>query len=228
VDFNIRNFWLVEVFGVEFWITQTIVNTWLIMAFLVGGALLIRMKLRKMEDVPAGLQNVVEVLVEAFDGFLKSMGGERVRIFGGWFFTVFLFILVSNFSGLIGMRPPTADWVTPAALAIGTFLLIQGTGIYFRGVGGYLKSFFQPVWVFFPLNFIGELSRPVSLSFRLFGNILSGMMLLTIVYTLLPLALRFILPIPLHIFFDVFFGALQTIIFCALSITYIGLASAEE
>ena len=228
MDFNIRNFWLVEVFGVEFWITQTIVNTWLIMAFLVGGALLIRMKLRKMEDVPSGLQNVIEVLVEAFDGFLKSMGGERVRVFGGWFFTVFLFILVSNFSGLIGMRPPTADWVTPAALAIGTFLLIQGTGIYFRGVGGYLKSFFQPVWVFFPLNFIGELSRPVSLSFRLFGNILSGMMLLTIVYTLLPLALRFILPIPLHIFFDVFFGALQTIIFCALSITYIGLASAEE
>jgi len=228
VDFNIRNFWLVEVFGVEFWITQTIVNTWIIMAFLVGCALLIRIKLSKMEDTPAGLQNVIEAMVEAFDSFLKSMGGEKVKVFSGWFFTVFLFILVSNLSGLIGMRPPTADWATPAALGIATFLLIQGMGIYSRGVGGYLKSFFQPIWVFFPLNVIGELSRPVSLSFRLFGNILSGMMLLTIVYTLLPIALRFLIPIPLHIFFDIFFGGLQTIIFCALSLTYIGLASAEE
>ena len=227
MEFDIRNFWLVEVFGVEFWITQTIVNTWIIMAVLVLGALIVRVKLRKMDDAPKGLQNVIEAIVEAFDGFLNSMGGEKVRMFGGWFFTVFLFILVSNLSGLVGMRPPTADWVTPAALAIATFLLIQGTGIYFRGLGGYLKGFFQPVWVFFPLNLIGELSRPVSLSFRLFGNILSGLMLLTIVYTLLPIALRFLLPIPLHIFFDIFFGALQTIIFCALSLTYIGLASEE-
>jgi len=227
VDFNIRNFWLVEVFGVEFWITQTIINTWLIMAFLVGGALLFRLKLRKMDDVPRGVQNVVEVMVEAFDGFLQSMGGDRAKIFGGWYFTVFLFILVSNFSGLIGLRPPTADWVTPAALAIATFLLIQCAGIYYRGPGRYLKNFFEPNIVFFPLNLVGELARPISLSFRLFGNILAGLMLITMLYTLLPVVARFVLPVPMHLFFDIFFGALQAVIFCALSLAYIGAASAE-
>jgi len=228
LDFNISNIWLVELFGVEFWITQTIVNTWIIMVFLIGFAVFVRFKLRKMDDVPTGFQNVIEAMIEAFEGFVKSMSGEHGKYFAGWFFTVFLFILVSNLSALVGFRPPTADWVTTAALGFATFFLTLYAGMRFRGIGRYLKSFFEPVWVFFPLNVMGELSRPISLSFRLFGNILSGLVLIAMVYTLLPFALRFLLPIPLHIFFDLFVGALQTIIFCALSLSYIGAACAEE
>jgi len=198
------------------------------MAILVIGALILRIKLRKMEDTPSGLQNVIELIVEAFDKLVSSFAGEKAKFVGGWFFTVFLFILVSNFSALVGMRPPTADWATTAALGISTFFLIHVAGSKVRGVGRYFKSFAQPSVLLLPLNIIGELSRPISLSFRLFGNILSGLILMLMVYNLLPVVLRFLLPIPLHLFFDVFVGALQTFIFCALSLAYIGAACAEE
>ena len=229
MDFNISNIWLIELFGIEFWITQTIVTTWIIMALMIGFALFVRIKLRNMDEVPKGLQNVLEAIVEAFDSFAESMGGKRgVKLFGGWFFTVFFFILISNLSALFGIRPPTADWATTAALAIATFLFSQFAGVYYRGFGSYLKGFAQPNPVFLPLNLVGELSRPISLSFRLFGNILSGLMLITMVYVLTPTVISFLFPIPLHLFFDIFFGALQTIIFCALSLAYIGAACAEE
>ena len=77
------------------------------------------------------------------------------------------------------------------------------------------------MFIFFPLNLIGELARPVSLSFRLFGNILAGTILMTLVYKLAPLVLQFVIPAALHAYFDLFTGALQTYIFCALSIMFI-------
>ena len=221
VDFNIDNLWVIELFGIEIWITQTIVNTWLIMLFLVGAAILLRFKLRKMEETPGGIQNVVELLIEASDGFVKSMAGERAKFAGPWFFVIFSFILVSNLSGALGLRPPTADWATTMALALCTLGLIQIAG--FRGRGArYLLGFLNP------LNIIGELARPVSLSLRLFGNVLAGLIIMTLLYTLAPIPARIGLPVFLHIYFDVFMGFLQTYVFCALSLAFISSAMGEE
>jgi len=224
LDFNNDVHWVVELFGIEIWITETIFNTWGIMLLLTAFAVLVRIKLRGFRTVPAGFQNAVEAIIEAFDGIVKSAAGERFMHLGNWFFMVFAFILVSNLSGIFGIRPPTADWATPFAFALATFLMIQWMGIRHRK-GKYLKSFFEPIFIFFPLNLIGELARPISLSFRLFGNVLAGMILTSLYYGLVPIFLRFGIPVALHAFFDLFSGALQTYIFCVLSMTFIGSAA---
>ncbi|MCL2580581.1 MAG: F0F1 ATP synthase subunit A [Oscillospiraceae bacterium] len=228
MDFNIQNIWTFEVGGVEVWITRTIVNTWIIMALLILFALVVRVKLGGFTEVPGKFQNVIEAMIEAFDGFVRGTAGDKVSYIGGWFFTVFSFILVSNLSGMFGVRPPTADWATTFALAFATFMLIHVLGIRHRGAGGYFKSLCEPMLPFLPLNIIGELARPVSLSFRLFGNILASLILMSMLYSLAPVFLLFVIPIPLHGFFDLFAGVLQTFIFCILSMTFIGIAATGE
>jgi len=228
MDINIRNIWVLNIGGVEVWITQTLINTWIIMGVLILFALIVRSKLRKFEEVPGKFQNLVETIIEAFDKFVKdTVGDERLMFLGNWFFAAFFFILFSNLSGLVGMRPPTADWATTFAYALGTFALIQIVGLKFKGKQ-YLKTFIEPNFVFLPLNLIGELARPISLSFRLFGNVLAGMILITLFYTLVPIVAQFFLPIPLHAFFDIFSGTLQTYIFIALSMTFIAATVATD
>ena len=224
MDFSIKNLWVVNIAGIEIWITETIVNTWVIMLLLIVAAVVIRIKLRKFQQVPKGFQNVVEMMIEAFDNFVRTSAGEKYMYLGNWFFMVFAFLLVSNISGVVGIRPPTADFATTFAFALATFILSHAMGIIQRK-GKYLKSFFEPTFIFFPLNVIGEISRPISLSFRLFGNVLAGMILMTIIYALFPVYLRLIIPAALHAYFDLFTGALQTYIFCVLSLTFISSAA---
>lgn len=220
MNFNVDNLWVLKIGGLEIWITRTIFNTWIIMLILIAVAILVRVKLRKFTEIPKGFQNVIEAAVEMFDNFMQDTVGDRLMSLGTWFFTVFAFILVSNLSGVFGLRPPTADWTTTFALSLATFVIMNFMGIKYRKKA-YIKSFFEPHPVFFPLNFLGELAKPVSLSFRLFGNVLAGLILMTLVYSLAPMLLRFGIPAALHAYFDVFLGALQTYIFCVLSLMFI-------
>ncbi|NLF35448.1 MAG: F0F1 ATP synthase subunit A [Clostridiales bacterium] len=220
MDFNVDNLWVVQIGGVDIWITRTIFNTWLIMLALIALAIVVRIMLRRFQEVPKGFQNVVEAVVEVFDNFILNSAGERFMPMGMWFFTVFIFIFVSNISGVVGLRPPTADWATTFAFAMATFILMLMSGLRYRK-GGYIKSFFQPHPIFFPLNLIGELAKPISLSFRLYGNVLSGVILMTLVYSIAPVFVRFGLPVVLHTYFDLITGALQTYIFCILSLMFI-------
>ena len=228
MDFNVRNFATFEIFGIEVWLTETIVNMWIVMAVLIVLAIVIRIKLHLIKksdpdtysDNPRGLQNVIETIVEAFDRFVINSAGQRLAYLGHWFFMVFFFIMFSNFSGIL-LRPPTADWAVTFSLALATFLLIQVMGIRYRPKE-YIKSFFSPVFIFFPLNVIGELARPISLSFRLFGNILGGTILLGLIYGIAPVFIRFGVPVALHLYFDFAMGLLQTYIFTVLSLYFIG------
>ncbi|MCL2488850.1 MAG: F0F1 ATP synthase subunit A, partial [Oscillospiraceae bacterium] len=192
---------------------------WLIMLFLILFAAAIRFAMRKWKQIPSGLQNIIELAVEMFDNMVRSAAGENYMVLGNWFFAVFALLLASNLSGILGLRPPTSDWSAVFAFALATFVLIQIFGIRYRG-RKYLKRFLNP------FNIIGELARPVSLSFRMFGNMLAGMILISLVYGL-PIYLRFAIPSLLNAFFDLFTGALQTYIFCVLSLTYIGSAAEE-
>ena len=223
MDFSIKNLWVFTIGGVEVWITETMRNAWIIMAALIIFAIIVRIKLKKWTDVPKGLQNVVEMMVESFDNFVRGVANEKFMFLGNWYFMVFAFVLVSNICGIVGLRPPTADWATAFAFALATFFLIHFMGIRYRK-GKYLKSFFEPYIPFFPLNVISELARPISLSFRLFGNVLGGMILMSLVYAL-PIYVRFIIPAFLHAYFDLFSGALQTYIFCILSLSFINAAA---
>lgn len=220
MDLNVDNLWVLKVVGVEVWITETIFNTWLIMLLLIVLAVIARIKLRNFKAVPTGFQNVIETVVEIFDNFVSSTLGEKLSYIAPWFFMVFAFVLSSSLLSIFGLRAPTADWVTTFALAFATFSLMLFMGFKHRK-GDYLKDFFRPHPVFFPLNFLGELAKPVSLSFRLFGNMLSGTIILTLYYTLTPLFVQIGIPALLHALFDVFFGALQTYIFVILSLMYI-------
>ena len=219
MDFANKVLWIIDVFGVEIWITQTIVNTWLIMACLILFAIFVRVASRQFRAIPTGFQNAVEALIELIDNFVLSAAGEKLTELGPWFFMVAVFIFTSNISGVVGLRPPTADWATTFAFALCTFFLTQIMAFKYRKTD-YLKSFLRPVFLFLPLNIISELAKPVSLSFRLFGNMLSGLILMNIVYTM-PVALRFAIPVPLHAYFDLAIGGLQTYIFCMLSMSFI-------
>lgn len=227
VTFDVENLWSISLFGFEVWITQTIVNTWIVMLLIAVAAIILRIAMGRAKEKPSGIQNVMELIVEASDGFVENMGGQGSKFVSGWFFAVFTFVLISNLSALFGFRPPTADFATTFALAFATFFLIQVSGVRGQGIS-YFKSYFQPIFIMFPLNLIGELSKPISLSFRLFGNLLSGLIMMTLVYALLPTPLLFGLPMFLHAFFDVAMGVLQAYIFCALSLAFIGAASSTE
>jgi len=227
LDFTIKNLWSITINGFDMWITETIVNTWVVMAVLILIAIIFRFKLNTFKEIPKGLQNIIEFLIESFDSFMHGSASPKLRSLSGWFFTVFAFVLFSNLSGLFTLRPPTADFVTTFALALSTFILTHVMGIVHRK-GKYLKSFLEPYPFFLPLNIIGELARPISLSFRLFGNILAGSILMSLIYALVPVFIRFGIPSVLHAYFDLFSGVLQTYIFCILSVTFISAASAGD
>jgi F-type H+-transporting ATPase subunit a len=227
VAFEIQNLGVLEIFGLEIWITETHLATWIIMGILITFALAVRFGLSKFKAIPKGLQNVAEAMVESFDNFVKNSAGEKLLFLGNWYFMAFAFLLLSNLGGLIFLRNPTADWTMTFAFAIVTFFLIQAMGIKYRK-GKFFKDLCAPHIAFLPLNIIGELARPVSLSFRLFGNILSGMILITLIYSLAPVLLRFIVPIPIHAFFDLFAGTLQAYVFCILSLSFIGTSAETE
>ncbi|MCL2355653.1 MAG: F0F1 ATP synthase subunit A [Defluviitaleaceae bacterium] len=229
MDFNIRVFTGIRITdGLEFLITETTVNTWIVMGLILLFAIIVRIRIARVDPLarPKGLQNFIEMCVDGWEKFYASNTNPIVMYLAPWFFTLILFLLVSNAIGIVGLRPPTADWGMTFPLALSTFLLIQFAGVRHRPKS-YLKSIFlEPVFLFAPLNVIGELARPISLSFRLFGNIFGGMVLLTLLYSL-PWFVTLLLPIPLHMYFDLAAGLLQAVIFTMLSLTFVSLAAAE-
>lgn len=217
---DIENYGVLNIGGLEVWITETIVNTWIIMGLLILFAVFVRLKINSFKKIPKGFQNVVEIIVEMFENFAGGTLGEKLTYISPWFFMIFVFLLTSALASVFGLRAPTADWATTFAFAFATFFLMIAMGIK-HNKGEYLKTFFEPHFIFFPLNIIGELAKPVSLSFRLFGNMLSGTIILTLYYALTPIFVQFGIPSLLHAFFDVVFGALQTYIFVIISLMYV-------
>jgi len=227
MDLTVNNIATLRIGGVEIWITETMRNSWIISAALVLIAIIVRIKLKNFRDIPRGFQNAIEAIVEIFDRFVRESAGERLASLGNWFFMVFCFILISNISGLFLMRPPTADWTVTFAFALVTLIIIHYHAFKNKRME-HIKGLFKPIFLFFPINIIGELARPISLSFRLYGNVFSGMVLITLIYSLAPPFALFGFPLVLHGFFDIFAGVLQTYVFCIVSLSLIGVLSAPE
>lgn len=220
LDFGAKTFF--KIGGIN--ITQTHVNTWIIIAVLTVIALFLNAKIKKFKEVPdSKLQNIVELLVDFFGNFTASTMGEKNRGFCYFYGPLFVFILMCNLSGLVGLRPPTADLGTTLAFGLTTFFMIHGFGVKTKGPG-YFKMLLEPVPLLLPLNLIGEIATPVSLSFRLFGNILGGTIIMGLYYAMMPWLLTLGFPAVFHLYFDVFAGALQTLIFVMLSMTFVSSA----
>ncbi len=210
-----------EIFGIP--ITETIVSTWIVMVVIIIGAYLIT---RSFKRLPSGVQNIAEALVEGINDFTVQTMGEKNRWFASYAGTLLIFIFLANISGLFGLWPPTADTGTTIGLGIMTFFIIQYQGIKNKGIGLYLKNILlEPIPILFaPMNIISELATPISLAFRLFGNILAGVVVMGLIYSVVPI----VVPIPLHIYFDLFAGLLQSFIFVMLTMVFVSMAIETE
>lgn len=217
MDFFPRVIFSFKAFGQTVEITETVIVTWFIMVLLTLVAIY---STRKLKTLPEGLQNGVEIFVEGVEWLIVNTMGEKGRGFIPFIGSLGLFLLSANLIGLATLRPPTSDLSTTLALATIVFVLTQYYGIKERGLISYLKGFARPLPLMLPLNIIGELANPFSMAFRLFGNILGGVIIIGLLYRAAPV----LIPVPLHIYFDIFAGIIQTFIFIMLAMVFISMA----
>ena len=227
VDFMIHGVFSYELFGQTLWITTTHVCVLIVMLIIVGFCIAAGHMVKHAKEVPTGFQNVVELIVEMLDKMTVGVMGKQAVRFRNYIGTIFIFILFSNISGLLGLRPPTADYGVTFALAIISFTLIRYNELKYQKLSGVLKGLCDPWPIWAPINIIGNLAVPISLSLRLFANILSGTAIMALIYTLLN-KIAIIWPAALHVYFDLFSGAIQTYVFCMLTMTYIADACGSE
>ncbi|WP_053954737.1 F0F1 ATP synthase subunit A [Inediibacterium massiliense] len=212
-------------------VTETVTTTWIIMAGLI---IISYLATRNFEKIPKGMQNFIELVVDGIYSLTgQTMGDDKIG-FAPYIGTIMLFIACANLSGLLGFRPPTADVNTTLGLSLITFCMIHGFGMKSKGVGTYLKGFTEPFVVMTPLNVIGELATPVSLAFRLFGNIVGGVIIMSLLYgalgafsTKLGISIPILqaaIPAPFHLYFDLFSGILQSFIFTMLTMVFVSMA----
>jgi len=221
VDFMIHGYYKLNLFGSEVYITTTHVCMFIVCMTLIVVGIIVNRYMKHASSIPGKLQNVAEFYVETLDGIVKGNMFHHWRKYADYILTIFMFILLSNLSGIFGLRPPTADYGVTLPLALVTFFLIQFNAFRAKGVGGYMKSLTEPIPLLFPINLISEFATPVSLSLRLFGNIMGGTVMLALYYGLLPRLATLGIPVFLHVYLDIFSGAIQTYVFCMLSMVFI-------
>ena len=232
ITFGVDGLFKYELFGQELWITNTHVSLLLVVLTLTILSLFANRAIKKADpnEVPGTFLNIIEYLVELVDGLTRNnMGEKHFSKFSNYIGTLFAFLLVANLSGLFGLRPPTADYGVTLGLALITFVMIHYNGFKYEKAG-HVTKLFQPV-LLTPINIIGEIATPMSMSLRLFGNILSGTVMMGLLYGLLPKLLQFFIwPVfgGLHAYFDVFSGAIQSYVFCMLTMVFISQCFGEE
>jgi F-type H+-transporting ATPase subunit a len=182
---------------------------------------------RRLQVYPSRMQNIMEVIIGSFDSLLVETMGDKGRVFFPLIATLGLFILTSNLIGIIpGFESPTANINTTAAMAIVVFLSTHIVGVRIHGLK-YFKQFLGPVWwlipLMLPIEIISHLSRPLSLTFRLFGNIAGEDIVLAVVLLLVPL----LVPLPVFILM-IFTSIVQTLVFMLLAMMYISGALESE
>jgi F-type H+-transporting ATPase subunit a len=217
-----------SLFGYSVGVTYPVVAQWAVMLF-IGVTVLIFA--RRLEAVPRGSQIWVEAVVEKVNGLVISNMGEKYKHYSPYIGTIMIYLLLLNLIGILGFRPPTMDYSVTLAFAIISFLVINVTAIKAHGFGHYLKGYAQPYAFMMPINIIERFIVPVSLSLRLFGNITAAMIIVELLYEGLEQFshsmhmpypfLQAIIPIPFHLYFDVFDGTIQMFIFAMLSMIFI-------
>ena len=202
-------------------ITTPVVVTWGMIVVLAGGA---RLLTRHLALRPTPTQAVLELLVDGIATQISDTMQTEPRTYMPLIGTLFLFILIANWSSLIpGIEPPTASLETDAALALIVFVAIAWFGIRARGVAGWLASFAEPNILMVPLNLVETFTRTFSLLVRLFGNVMSGVFVIGIVLSLVGL----LVPVPLMAL-ELLTGTVQAYIFSVLAMVFISGAVGES
>lgn len=212
-------------------VSATVTSTWFVIIVL---AVIFKLCTKKMEVIPGRTQTTIESIYDFLHGIIHQLLGDWTDRYISFLGTLFFFILASNILsffpipwGGVGangqfviapaFRSPTADLNTTIGLAALTTATFLGTGIKLNGVIGYLKGLLQPMAFMLPLNLIGEIAKPANISIRLFGNMFAGSVIMGLLYKAVP----WIVPAPLHLYFDLFSGVVQSFVFLMLSMVYI-------
>ncbi|MCK5780027.1 MAG: F0F1 ATP synthase subunit A [Psychrilyobacter sp.] len=219
-------------------VTITVVTTWVLIALFF---LVFNWGLRNLEMVPGKRQAFFETLYDVYDGLVDQLFGKRKGEFVVYISALISFIFISNitsffpipgFSMVDGQlvisplfRSPSADINTTLGLALITTFMFVYIAIVEKGVKGYVGDLCQPTPVMLPMNIIGELAKPTNISMRLFGNAFAGMVIMGLLYMAAPA----VVPAPLHLYFDLFQGVVQSFVFTMLTMVYIqGSLATEE
>ena len=209
-------------------ITETVLFAIIVAVILIVLALFLT---NRMEKVPRGKQVIAETIVELVYNLVESNMGKHNLRFAPYIGTLIVYLVFCNAGGLFGIRPVTADVNMTFGFSLITFGLIQVSAIKANGAGGYLHHMCKPFPVMLPMNILEQITLPISLGFRLFGNITGGMIIMALLmgglhtasaalHLPIPL-LQTIIPLPANLFFDVFEPALQAFIFTMLTMVFI-------
>lgn len=207
----------------RFAINATIAFTWLVMALLVVGSWAITRRLSTGTEL-SRWQNLLEVIVTAMRDQIREVSRQEPGPFLPFVGTLFLFIAMSNLLVIVpGYRPPTGSLSTTTALAIAVFVAVPLFGVAEQGFVAYLRRYVRPTWLMLPFNIIGELSRTLALAVRLYGNIMSGTVIVGILVSLAP----FFFPIVMELL-GLVTGLIQAYIFAVLAMVYIASATSAS
>jgi F-type H+-transporting ATPase subunit a len=196
---------------------EVVVMTWIVIGLLVVFGLATS---RRRSLLPRPIQVLGEILVAQLYNLTEdALGADLARKYAPLISALFLFLLASNWLGIIPhLEEPTKDLNTPLSLGIMGFVIAHYVGIKTKGFKAYIKEYFEPMFFMMPLNLIGELAKIVSISFRLFGNIMGGSIIILVVSYL---TYSIILPPFLNAFFGLFVGTIQAFVFTMLTVVYI-------
>ena len=227
---EIRTIFTFSVLKYKIPITETVIVSWAVMLILIIGSLILT---RKLKEVPTGAQTFLETAVEFLNNFAKNQFGPFAKYLAPYIGTLFLFLLIGNIIPVISplplkafgfnfippfeIHPPTKDLNVTAAFAVISILLVLICGFAARGFTGWFKNLLNPVAIMLPFNIMDFGTRLISLALRLFGNMLGGFVLMSMIEGALPLAL----PVVPSLYFDFFDGIVQAGIFVFLTSLYI-------
>ena len=198
----------------------TIVFTWALMFVLAAGSKLVTRNL-STDLTRSRWQNLLEIVVTGIAQQIGDVGLRNPKKYIGFLGTLFLFVATASICTVIpGYEPPTGSLSTTAALALSVFVAVPLFGIEDQGVGGYLKSYIEPTVIMLPFNIISEFSRTLALAVRLFGNMMSGVMIIGILLTITP----FVFPVVMTVL-GLLTGMVQAYIFTILAAVYIAAAT---
>jgi len=203
-----------------FKLNATIVYTWGLMLLLAWGSKLITRRLKPGLRI-SRWECALEIIVTSIGKQIAEVGLKRPGKYLGFVGTLFLFIALANLFTIVpGYEPPTGSLSTTAALALCVFIAVPLYGIEERGLGGYLKSYLEPTVIMLPFNLMAEFSRTLAMAVRLFGNMMSGTMILSILFIVTP----FIFPTVMNAL-GLLTGMVQAYIFSVLALVYIAAAT---
>lgn len=197
-------------------VTLSVVVSWLVMGVLILTAALGTRRL-KLRD-PGKPQLCLEMAVEFLNGFTKNNMGAHGPDFAPYLGTIALYILLCNIIGIFGLVPPTKDLNVTAALSIMSAVLIYGAQFRYHGLRGGLKKFMEPMPLLLPINLMEIIIRPLALCMRLFGNILGAFIIMELIKLICPA----VVPVPFSIYFDLFDGTIQAVVFVFLTALFTG------